>query len=57
MESEDDIQPLIYTEVEVQSQGEQEGPFLGLSTQALNTDPDLEQVKYISLYLYRHDDG
>lgn len=44
MESEDDIQPLIYNEVEIQGQGGPRGSFLGLTTQILNTDPDLEQV-------------
>lgn len=44
MESEDDIQPLISNDVDIQSQERSRGSFLGLKTQLLNTDPDLEQV-------------
>lgn len=44
MESEDDVQPLIYNEVDLQRQGGRSGSFLCLTTQLLNTDPDLEQV-------------
>lgn len=54
MESEDDIQPLIYYEAEVRRQGGTRDSFLGLRSQTLNTDPDLEQVIYYIMSLSIH---